>query len=247
MPALGLPERVGRRTTFAPFAESSTRLPRVGGGGSYWLRYRGHRIPVRGAETVLGRSPYCSVVINSPLVSRRHCALRAEAHGLVLVDLGSTNGTRLNDRQVTAATVATHGDVLRLGSERIELIELGDTETGSGTTRSRLEAATDPPREPEPLTQTENDTLELIEALVAQRPRGEAPLRIAATVRRVVDQWLEAAGGAPHLLPSAIAERLGAAADRVAAWARHGDFEAWRTDVRSRLGLKPRDGARDEP
>lgn len=219
----------------------------MGGSGSYWLHYRGHRIPVRGAETVLGRSPYCSVVINSPLVSRRHCALRAEPHGLELVDLGSTNGTRLNDAVVTGATVVAHGDVLRLGSERIELLELTETVTGSGTTRSRLEAATQPPGEVEPLTQTENDTLELIEALVAQRPRGEAPLRIARTVRRVVDQWIETAGDVPHGLPSAVAERLGAAAVRVAAWARQGDFDSWSREVRSRLGLLPRGKEHDEP
>ena len=50
--------------------------------------------------TLVGRCPTCEVCLERSRVSRRHCCL-ASGHGEVLVlDLGSTNGTRINGRLV---------------------------------------------------------------------------------------------------------------------------------------------------
>jgi DNA-binding NtrC family response regulator len=67
----------------------------------------------------LGTSPLCPVRISDPTVSRRHASLEATADGLVVTDLGSTNGTFVNEVRVAAAFVGVR-DRIRLGSSVME-------------------------------------------------------------------------------------------------------------------------------
>jgi hypothetical protein len=46
---------------------------------------------------VLGRSEKADIVIPDDSVSKKHCAFEAKAGGMTVTDLGSTNGTSLND------------------------------------------------------------------------------------------------------------------------------------------------------
>ena len=66
-----------------------------------WLEASsGSRTPVRGSFSI-GRSPKCSVVLDSPKVSRRHALINVQNVGEIwLIDLGSANGTFLNGRRV---------------------------------------------------------------------------------------------------------------------------------------------------
>ena len=68
---------------------------------------------------MIGRSPDADVVIASSDVSRRHAEILPEQGGWVLVDLGSTNGVRLNDRAVGVPTLLTDGDVIEIGSAEL--------------------------------------------------------------------------------------------------------------------------------
>ena len=77
--------------------------------------------------TLVGRSRACEVCLDSSRVSRRHCCL-AFGHGEVLVrDLGSTNGTRINGRRVEKGLLRP-GDVLGIAHLRFRLIFLDQTE-----------------------------------------------------------------------------------------------------------------------
>ncbi|MBS0262217.1 MAG: FHA domain-containing protein [Planctomycetes bacterium] len=49
-----------------------------------------------GAKTLVGRSSECNLRIASGLVSRRHCLIRVEGDTILVRDLGSSNGTRVN-------------------------------------------------------------------------------------------------------------------------------------------------------
>lgn len=67
----------------------------------------------------IGRLPDCDVVIADPGASRRHAAIRLEGGDYVLADLGSTNGTLLNDRPVREQVLAG-GDRITIGTTELE-------------------------------------------------------------------------------------------------------------------------------
>jgi FhaA, N-terminal domain/FHA domain len=76
-----------------------------------------HTIGVHGA--VIGRSPDCDIVLSSSEVSRRHAEVVPSGDGWLLVDLGSTNGVRLNARTVGVPTLLTDGDVIEIGASEL--------------------------------------------------------------------------------------------------------------------------------
>jgi pSer/pThr/pTyr-binding forkhead associated (FHA) protein len=63
---------------------------------------------------VIGRSGDCDFQIPLAVVSRRHCKVSRKGGRLVVKDLGSSNGTYLNNQRVLQAE-AKAGDVLRVG------------------------------------------------------------------------------------------------------------------------------------
>ena len=67
-----------------------------------------------GGRLVLGRSSGCQLVFADDTVSRRHAELRMVHGRWILRDLGSSNGTWVNGRQVMEAEV-TPGDRVQLG------------------------------------------------------------------------------------------------------------------------------------
>jgi pSer/pThr/pTyr-binding forkhead associated (FHA) protein len=71
-----------------------------------------------GAIKTVGRAQRADFIVDAALVSRVHCRLSAGHDGLEIVDLGSTNGTFVNDKRIARAQL-TSGDRLRVG--RIEL------------------------------------------------------------------------------------------------------------------------------
>jgi pSer/pThr/pTyr-binding forkhead associated (FHA) protein len=81
-----------------------------------------------GAIKTVGRAPRADFILDAALVSRLHCRLEAGSDGLVVVDLGSTNGTFVNDRRIERARL-TSGDRLRIG--RVELTVGTDVDGGS--------------------------------------------------------------------------------------------------------------------
>jgi pSer/pThr/pTyr-binding forkhead associated (FHA) protein len=71
--------------------------------------------------TVLGRSPEADLVLDDPYASEFHMRLVAQEHGLTLHDLGSTNGTYVNGRRVTAPTQLKRGDNIQVGKTVMEV------------------------------------------------------------------------------------------------------------------------------
>ena len=63
------------------------------------------------------------MVLNAGSVSRLHCVVRSEGDRLLLRDLGSANGTRLNGKRIAPDqdVVLSPGDVFELGAERFEV------------------------------------------------------------------------------------------------------------------------------
>ena len=78
----------------------------------------GRRFSVSDAPLVIGRLPECDVVLNDPNVSRRHAELRRQGADVVLQDLGSTNGTKVNGGIVSMVVLAD-GDEIIIGANRM--------------------------------------------------------------------------------------------------------------------------------
>jgi pSer/pThr/pTyr-binding forkhead associated (FHA) protein len=73
-----------------------------------------------GAIKTVGRAVRADFILEAPLVSRVHCRFTSDALGqLLLEDLGSTNGTYVNDRRVDRAAIVA-GDRIRIG--RVEFV-----------------------------------------------------------------------------------------------------------------------------
>lgn len=70
---------------------------------------------------VVGRSDEADVVIDDPYASEFHLRLVSSENGLTLHDLGSTNGTYLNGRRVTAPTELRRGDAVQVGKTVMEI------------------------------------------------------------------------------------------------------------------------------
>src|SRR3954452_24469982 len=79
---------------------------------------------------LLGRHPECDIQIDSRKISRRHCCIAQVHDYLVVRDLGSTNGLRINGVRVLEGRL-TQGDELTIGTTRYEVVWEGAEANGS--------------------------------------------------------------------------------------------------------------------
>lgn len=68
-----------------------------------------------GTQLLIGRSRTARIRFADPTVSRHHAVLHRLDDGWLIADTGSTHGTRVNGRLVTAAARIDDGDDLQLG------------------------------------------------------------------------------------------------------------------------------------
>jgi hypothetical protein len=78
----------------------------------------GRRVEIGETPLVIGRMPECDVALSDPNVSRRHAEVRRQGTGFVVVDLGSTNGTRVNGAQVKERLL-NNGDEITVGATKL--------------------------------------------------------------------------------------------------------------------------------
>ncbi len=72
-------------------------------------------------SVVLGRSPEADIELQDPYASEFHLRLASRDGRLVLTDLGSTNGTYVNGRRVTAPVDLNRGDAIQVGKTVMEV------------------------------------------------------------------------------------------------------------------------------
>src|SRR4051812_39104619 len=80
----------------------------------------GPDIPLDRSMVVVGRHPLCDVRLDSLRISRHHCCMTQEKDELVVRDLGSTNGIRINGERVERGRLRT-GDELSIAHIRYRL------------------------------------------------------------------------------------------------------------------------------
>lgn len=99
----------------------------------------GHEYPLRKTRTVFGRLQECDVVIVDPKSSREHFAIHRHGQLFSVQDLGSRNGTKLNDQRVRECLLK-YGDRLRVGNCEYTLVkEDGDLELGDLLSKYEIE------------------------------------------------------------------------------------------------------------
>jgi pSer/pThr/pTyr-binding forkhead associated (FHA) protein len=75
-----------------------------------------------GDELTVGRAAGCSVSIpDDTFVSQLHARVFRRDDDLWVEDLGSTNGTFVNDKKVSAPVVLRRGDLLKIGKTVLEV------------------------------------------------------------------------------------------------------------------------------
>ncbi|GAA1149045.1 FHA domain-containing protein FhaB/FipA [Ornithinicoccus hortensis] len=83
---------------------------------------RGTTVPLTDNGLLIGRNPECSLVLTDDFASGRHLRLYpGEAGSWYAEDLGSTNGTFLNNQRITTPTVIEPGSQIRIGQTILEL------------------------------------------------------------------------------------------------------------------------------
>jgi len=77
----------------------------------------------------IGRDTNNDIVLEDTEVSRRHARLEARGRSWVLMDVGSTNGTFLNDRELDSCVKLRGGDRLKIGSQIFKFLTGDDVES----------------------------------------------------------------------------------------------------------------------
>ena len=88
--------------------------------------------PLVGAKQTVGRSSRSDIQVVDASISRLHAEIRIEANSVILVDLGSANGTLYNGKPVASPTRLHDGDVIQLGD--IPLLYTEDPDNADLTT-----------------------------------------------------------------------------------------------------------------
>lgn len=153
----------------------------------------GSDIPVDRAMVVVGRHPQCDARLDSIRISRRHCCMTQDHGDLIVRDLGSTNGIRINGQRVEMGRLRP-GDELSIAHIRFRL-DSGNsqemTQAGSDLSSERADGHLYPFRTPSPPPASGGVAAVMAPPASGLAVQGDNPL--AAAVR--------------ELLPSSVADR----------------------------------------
>jgi diguanylate cyclase (GGDEF)-like protein len=88
----------------------------------------GYKLPLDAGRLEIGRDPTCDISLGSDLVSRNHARLLVGPDKAMLLDLGSTNGTFVNDRRIRDWLLAD-GDRIGIGNVWLKYLGPGSAES----------------------------------------------------------------------------------------------------------------------
>jgi pSer/pThr/pTyr-binding forkhead associated (FHA) protein len=91
----------------------------------------GTQIPLKKDKFIIGRASECTLRAGSSAISRRHCAIVRKDDAWLVRDLGSRNGTFLNESAVETPTPLKVGDEIRVGPLHFRVEQLVKAAEGS--------------------------------------------------------------------------------------------------------------------
>ena len=78
-------------------------------------KLKGKKLNLPNSEVIVGRDEGCQIKLATDEISRKHCVFRSTTEGLWLRDLGSSNGTLVNDVPISEEVELDHGDTIQIG------------------------------------------------------------------------------------------------------------------------------------
>ncbi|MFL5344678.1 MAG: diguanylate cyclase [Hyalangium sp.] len=88
----------------------------------------GRKHDLKQGETIIGRSSKADICIDQEAVSRNHAEITISKKGVRIKDLGSTNGTFINDELVEGERDLRNGDLVKIGRTIFKYIAGGNIE-----------------------------------------------------------------------------------------------------------------------
>ena len=73
-------------------------------------------------ETLVGRDSACKIRINDKQISGRHCRIISSSQGILIEDLGSSNGTYLNRKLIKKPMSINYGDRIVIGESILRFL-----------------------------------------------------------------------------------------------------------------------------
>ena len=89
----------------------------------YRLKFIFQEIDLSPGMFLIGRSPSCNLTLEDPLVSRQHIKIHIADREATIEDLGSRNGTLVNNEPLFDAAPLKHKDRVRVGSHEMVFLE----------------------------------------------------------------------------------------------------------------------------
>ena len=93
---------------------------------------RGERFLLNSPETSIGRSGDNDVLLDDVTVSRKHANIRRAGERFELIDLGSLNGTYVNNNSIARATLNS-GDEIQFGKFHMLFVQNSKNSTNSNS------------------------------------------------------------------------------------------------------------------
>jgi len=112
-PVEGLGGAAGTRVYAIPVATTPRALLRITEPGG-----RQRSVALDGRTMRIGRASECEIALDDPQVSRQHARLQSRNGVLVLADVGSTNGTRVNGERIREVALGV-GDRIEVGGSEL--------------------------------------------------------------------------------------------------------------------------------
>lgn len=126
------------------------------------IRHTGQRFPLTQVPVTLGRHTDNTIVLSDPQASRHHASISWQAGTYVVQDLGSANGTYVNERRIAAPQPLRHGYVLRVGNTIFDVQQAAAAREGERT----MAAPSTPPRHRPPADAGRRSALPIVLGLL---------------------------------------------------------------------------------
>jgi hypothetical protein len=130
----------------------------------------------------IGREAGNEIVIEDPQVSRRHATLTRQGATYLLEDIGSTNGTYVNGKRVTAPVLLSNGDMIGLADTVVLVVQAPVTAAAGEATVVSDAAHYAPPTQP---AFTPPKVQPPVQAPLAQQPAYTPPPQYAPSSESV--------------------------------------------------------------